>query len=440
MLVAPLPFDTRSLLHFLLSQTMSKTTATLAQQALSELIGNVRNQTPQTLAVWRLSSAPLVQALEDFAAKTGGNSNNLLERTQQLFDRINSLLAAQEQLENSPFAPSCSLPNNETPKNEISVVFGGKYGATTPRSISERLVSNLVEDSLCVTTVSRSELSYELPSNVTHIVKRNLDTPIEGEQEFVNVLSRAQDQWQQLNSETTTSSTLVLYFTLGQHKGENPFVRNLTAARNFGQALQQCLSSSALLSSSPPSWRVVLTGTDATLPSTWEDSEFEWKHSSTATSQCLVIPSYKIMKYNYIYAMSKLGQYYLVANAVAKLTNRPDIVAQTAPVIAKIQRQVEEAGEDGTYHPPEKAEEESLISMDELDEISRSIESIEASLQTHFSIAKGISICYTPLHAKPWTEQAKATDDPVSYVLEQIVKRLKNAISIDRAVECHLRR
>ena len=62
-------------------------------------------------------------------------------------------------------------------------------------------------------------------------------------------------------------------------------------------------------------------------------------------------------------------------------------------------------------------------------------------LKDYFCIAKGISICYTPLHAKPWTQQAinnAATGlSPKAFVLEQVVKRLKNAISIEQAVDCH---
>jgi hypothetical protein len=48
--------------------------------------------------------------------------------------------------------------------------------------------------------------------------------------------------------------------------------------------------------------------------------------------------------------------------------------------------------------------------------------------------AKVISICYTPLHAKPWTEQAKSAASPKTYILKQIVRRLKNAVSIEQAV------
>ena len=77
--------------------------------------------------------------------------------------------------------------------------------------------------------------------------------------------------------------------------------------------------------------------------------------------------------------------------------------------------------------------------MHELDEYSRRMDNIEKELQDYFYVAKGISICYTPLHAKPWTEKANSGSDlsPRAFVLEQVVKRLKNAISIEQAVDCH---
>ena len=116
------------------------------------------------------------------------------------------------------------------------------------------------------------------------------------------------------------------------------------------------------------------------------------------------------------------------------------------------------AGDDGNYHPPNYSDDyggnnpSNTISMEELDDISRQVSSsILASqhLKGRFSIAQGISICYTPLHARAWTEQAikemegveDATDryyQEKAYVLEQIVKRMKNAISVQQAVLSHI--
>jgi hypothetical protein len=69
---------------------------TSAQNCLKELIREIQSQTPKTLAVWRLSHPPLVQALEEFAAKDD-DGLSLLEQVQSLFGRLNPLLAEQEQ-------------------------------------------------------------------------------------------------------------------------------------------------------------------------------------------------------------------------------------------------------------------------------------------------------------------------------------------------------
>ena len=193
-------------------------------------------------------------------------------------------------------------------------------------------------------------------------------------------------------------------------------------------------------------WKVVLTGLDATLPSTHPNSQFVITTTTTTTTtkeeekETIVIPTYKIGA-RLIYAMSKLGQYYMVANTIAKLVGNDDVVHQTEPIIAKIVDNINQADDNGKYHGPK--DDGSMITMEELDGYSKKIMLIERQLENHFVIAKGISICYTPLHAKPWTEQAFSSSSgslllsPKAFVLEQVVKRLKNAISIEQAVDCH---
>jgi len=96
-------------------------------------------------------------------------------------------------------------------------------------------------------------------------------------------------------------------------------------------------------------------------------------------------------------------------------------------------------GEDGVYHE----EDESGISMEELDLISKRSDKILQMLESHLKVAANISICYTPLHARPWSEMAfvkceKESDgSPKAYVLQQIVWRLKNAISNEQAAHAH---
>ena len=167
---------------------------TSAQNGLKELIREIQSQTPKTLAVWRLSHPPLVQALEDFAAKEDDGSS-LLEQDQTLFGHLNPLLAQQEQ---EHYYFSKEEERRSSRKDEFSVVFGGKYSETTPQSISEMLVSKLAKDNVRVFTVSRSKLSCELPNNLTHIVKQNLDSETEvGVNEFLDVMTMAKQKWQQ---------------------------------------------------------------------------------------------------------------------------------------------------------------------------------------------------------------------------------------------------
>ena len=153
---------------------------------------------------------------------------------------------------------------------KISVVFGGKY-SKNPASISEQLVSKLVLRSQTVYTVSqRICQDHELPNNVKFIPKQNLDvsdgssngssiTSTKGADDFYDVMSMAKEEWlktssqQQLGSPSTTMM-LVFYFTLGQQKGVNPFVRNINSAENFHRAMQKLSlpsSSSELLRSAP---------------------------------------------------------------------------------------------------------------------------------------------------------------------------------------------
>jgi hypothetical protein len=432
----------------------------------------------------------------------------LLQETQDLFDTINPILAQQEkespafrehQLYKQQTSSSSSLQNSSSllSSSSVAVVFGGKY-SPSPRSISELLVSKLV--ATCprgVITVSRTPLEKlledasisALPENVTHIAKQQLDDNDNGDgdgsgtkggiYEFSKVLQVALDTFFESSSsskpnnstkDVSNTDELVLYFTLGQHKGKNPFVRNIEAAQNFAQALLAPENASLLNSSNTPSiqWKVVLTGTDATLPSTHPDGSIQGLNmgGGDATTTCTV-PTYKIMKYNYTYAMSKLGQYYIIANAIAKLSSKNKLVEECAPILDKIQRHVRAAGEDGDYHEEDAS---MIISLEELDRIStHMMDSILPRLQAriqqndddttadascaggYLNIAQGISICYTPLHARPWTEQAwnvtassssptnsSSRDAQKAYVLEQIVKRFKNAISIEQAVANHL--
>ena len=111
---------------------------------------------------------------------------------------------------------------------------------------------------------------------------------------------------------------LDIYFTLGQHKGVDPCGRRIIDAINFAKALENIF----LLNTSntngddvPPisNWKVIVTGTDATLPSSKthkkivkvvadEDGDDFYDSSNVeigSNSNILTVPCYHIMEYNY---------------------------------------------------------------------------------------------------------------------------------------------
>jgi len=432
-----------------------------------DLLSSIQEAKPSTLAIWRLSNKSILDILKAFAAEK--NDDRIYERfalkTQDLFDRLNSLLAEQER-NNYYFSPTLSITNYSR-KNEFSVIFGGKY-ATTPQSIPESLVSRLVNENPRIYTVSRSNpTNVDLPLNLRHFQSELLTDVNLGKGEFLKILNTARDEWQKWFSKTTK---LVIYFTLGFYKGENPFMKNMITAGNFREAL---LESFADLDSN--SWRVVVTGTDATRPSTYKDDTFEHRKkdkSGKKTKKTLLIPSYKIEERNYAYALSKLGQFYVIANAVMQLTGTAKRRRRKVEsILKKVHTYVNLTKEGGnsfdylvehsTLHlhstrasrlnpfkrlkKEETGKKSSSRSVDliaELNLISRYLDRLETSLQDNFMVVRGISICYTPLHAKPWSENALkcTTMTPRLFVLKQIMPRLKNAISIEQAVALHFPR
>ncbi|CAJ1947805.1 unnamed protein product [Cylindrotheca closterium] len=428
-----------------------------ATDHLDTLIQDIRSQNPKTLAYWRVTNEPIYKVLQHFASTDSDDDDSsqsvdsLLPQVQTFFDALNAQLSVQEsedpdyQAYLKSKSPETTTPKTTSSTTDVSIVFGGKYPAEgKPRSISERLVNKLSDgkDETAVITVSRSNVSHDMPINCRHVALQNLDhadTSL-GSAEFGQILEMAGNEAKKGGDKPG----LTLYLTLGQHKGVNPFRRNLQGANNFCLALEKFMTTEkdGNTRNDACDWRVVLTGTDATLPSDYPASHVE------LLNQSLQIPSYKISEYNFTYATSKLGQYFLLIKTVAQLTGRMDIVEEVEHIVVKIQASVDKAGDNGNYHPPEDGQEtpSTFISMAELDQYSRRSMELELELREHLQFAKGISICYTPLHAVPWTQQAVASAagsedslSPKAFVLEQVVKRLKNAISIDQAVECHFK-
>jgi hypothetical protein len=418
-----------------------------------------------TLSYWRFQSPEIWQALVDFASSQDWNyddydENKCRQEVQVLFTRMNQGMKAQEHT--LIWCPSTV----RVPNVQWSVVFGGKW-ADVACSIAEQLVDLLLSaegggDSR-VYTVSRTptcgDPSHKPPSNVVHLPKLNLELD-DGPQEFEDVLNRVIDDWEKehyftnngtSNSSTTTTTTtsttpptttktpIVFYFTLAKHKGNNlPFQRNIQAVNSFVVALYKVVPSRLIAKGIP--WKVVITGTDATNPSTQEDPTLTVDGVPTTT------PKYKIVTYNTVYAASKLGQFYAVAAAVQKMTqipvlpplesNRPDNDGSLEAITKQLEDFVKHSGANGTY------QENPYLTDKELDAISNYwTQVVEPALSQNVQTAKAISICYTPLHRDPWTTMCltdRSQESPKKFMIQNILWRLKNAISIDRAARAHL--
>lgn len=377
------------------------------------------NDETKTLAYWRLKNAEVEHALTDFCLwEEPTNADEAFEQTLALFENLNQSFAYQEE-ENDNF-PFFNKPFF-VDQNQIPIVIGGKP-ASPPKSISEMLVKILADNCSSVYTVSRSKVSSE---RLLHFDTQGLDEK-DGIQNFSEIFSRISDTYHPPKSENRTHA---LFFTLGSHKGQNAFRRNLQSAHNLALALQN---------SKDFKWtQIVVTGTDATLP-----SDHMKENVICSDGTMLTIPSYKISEYNFVYAMSKLGQFLILAEAVAKLTENISLpveyMAFLKQKIPRIWANVMEAGDNAMYQI-EKENDEAYISMKELDIIStRFTKDILPLLKDNFRIASDISICFTPLHAKPWSEICITQKSPKCYILEQILRRLKNAISIQQAARYHL--
>jgi len=441
-------------------------------EKFEDLVSNIQEETPATLAIWRISNKNIIDILKEFVADKHDDDDRtygkFILQTQGLFDRLNPLLAQQERT-NDYF--SSTLSNMDYPRtDEFSVIFGGKY-AIKPHSIPESLVSRLVRDNPRIYTVSRSKPPDDAPPNLTHIQSNVLADDDLGKGEFLKILNMARDEWQKSFWKTTK---LVVYFTLGFFRGEITCEKNLTTADNFQEAL---VESFANLENN--SWRVVVTGTDATRPSTFMNDTLDWKMDDTSNSTNeLIVPSYKISDRNFVYAMSKLGQYYMVASAVIQLTDKASRTRRRVDlIIRKIEKYVaiSQAGGSSFEHlarhscgprislrrsqrgesavmkrlgnilgfslfkDTSSLANQSVAMMAKLNAISKNFDDIEKALKNHLLIANCISICYTPLHGIPWTQEAvkSTTNDPRLSIVSQITWRLRNAISIERAISLH---
>lgn len=437
---------------FLIHSTMTPTptcssSRNAAQQCLDELVAEAMVQ--NTMAAWRLQYPGIRDLLEDFAAKQDFmefSETTAKEVQTSLFSPLNQFLWEQESVLGGQEDPSSSFNADNPPIIGTStiIVFGGKY-ASPACSIPERMVQLMAEQndksSDIIITVSRTNISIDpkmqnVPSNITHITKQNLDQP-GGHVEFEDVIQKL-DLTTAANAnanQSQSSSIITMYFTLAQHVGVLPFQRNLQGATNFATALANTMSEERL-------FQVVLTGTDATLPSTHPDSStmvvVDTANGTTTTTSSYMVPTYKLGVYNFIYAVSKLCQFYIVADAIGTILGKD--TTEWKQRIKTMTDCVEAAGDDdGKYYEGTTT----MLTIEELDEISIEWNDIEKSLAPYLKVARGISICYTPLHLKPWTTAAfvkcdeESKGSPRGFLLQQVVRRLKNAMSMEKAARLH---
>eukprot|EP00586_Coscinodiscus_wailesii_P017047 CAMPEP_0172514868 /NCGR_PEP_ID=MMETSP1066-20121228/263399_1 /TAXON_ID=671091 /ORGANISM="Coscinodiscus wailesii, Strain CCMP2513" /LENGTH=409 /DNA_ID=CAMNT_0013295711 /DNA_START=96 /DNA_END=1325 /DNA_ORIENTATION=- len=405
-----------------------------ASKSLAKLVKDIMTDKESgkaiTLSFWRLQNPVILSHLEEFAAAPEwtdkDDRHRVLDEVHRLFININAAMWEQE-VKLWPRLKDAKTPDDAS-NDDVAVVFGGKY-ASSPLSVSETLVRHLSGSCSKVYTVSRSVVD-NVPSSVIHIPTTKLDEDPRGTDDFLSVL---EDALKERAGSSSSGGKMSVYFTLGQHKGINPFLRNVHAATNFANALKRVAPQ---LQSVGSLFKVVLTGTDATLPSTHPDAQV------IIGEDKVTVPTYKISPYNFVYAMSKLCQFYIVADAIVDIFGdgrRATLSNELKHAIQKMRAHIVAAGEDGAYHE----DDEDGVSMEELDEISKKWTDIRRELDAHLKVAEHISICYTPLHAKPWTDAAfvKCEDEsdgsPRAYVLQQIVRRLKNAISNEQAARAH---
>jgi len=457
------------------SQGIDCVTTTVTSDYLQQMIQNIKKEKIKTLAYWRVQNPEIVSALEDFCNLGEDNrveSNVtdeerikvLMEETQTLFDHLNPIMAKQEN--SVKFFPEQQIEQQQNDslsetsvghigdKDIVAIMFGGKE-ANPARSLSEVLVDKLSQTCVHVYTVSRSNV-IPTKSNITHIQTHELAEDSEaGVKAFADVITQAiNDYFSRDSNDTKHESesnnrvkTLVIYFTMGYFKGNNPSQKNIILAKNFSNALSQVLSST---NTSPTGnnwgkdlkWKVIVTGTDATLPSQTPDRIADWR-----PEQKLTIPSYRIMKYNYVYALSKLGQYYIIATTISTILNtyQPKRISE---IVENITQNIVAAGSDMMYNE-ENVGVNKYISMPELDDISFLwTDAVQPSILSHLAVVTDLTIMYTPLHCKTWVPEAVAKrhdNDEFhgsirSNIIYQVVQRLKNAISLDMAARCHLKK
>ena len=408
----------------------------MSTPAMNHLQGQIKDEKSKGLTAWRLNNKKVRTILEQFCSRRDGveRVNNLSvyqKDIQFLFDDLNKAMAEQELMD---------WPTQVTQEaaGGISVIFGGKPAlkGNSSRTISEEIIHLVMESKPAqVLTVSRSKISdLDLPKNVSHITKQNLLSD-NGVGDFSDVIQTAVMKWEKSSTPTSGGAPLKMYFTLGHHKGgEDPYKRNLIAATNFATALKQ---NKKPLQKRDCEFRVIITGTDATNPRSFPD------YNLKIGKENISCPAYKIWDGNFVYSLSKLCQFYIIAEAIVDIVYGDN--SQKSDEVNNMSKRIQTATKT-LYDAINLAwgnikYQDSLgITREQADEISILWNDVEHLLERHLKVARNISIVFTSMHGNAWSQIAhnKLEDgDPDEFIVKQIISRLKNAISIHKAAVTH---
>lgn len=422
---------------------MTKSKGTVAGVALDHLhsmIKDINDEETKDLRYWRMQDSNIVNALEDFCEEEYNDGNegrdSLKKETQVLFDNLNRLMDVQEQ--SVKFFPEQKLIEREirhgSESEVVSIVLGGKK-AVPAESISEKLVDKLAKTCKHVYTVSRSgSEAMDLDPNITHIPSQHLmdgtEASVEG---FIDIINLSIDEHFPPHVE---NKMLVMYFTLGCYLAKEGFQKNIRAAKSFSEALMRTFS----VKNKHVDFKVVITGTDAIFPSNHPLTIMEWEEHERKVQ--LKVPTWKIADDNYVYAMSKLGQFYTLADAISTIHNiKLDI--NLGDIVERITQHINVAGDVMQYNENQ----ENVILMSELDKISEGwTDTVQPALNDYLTVANGLSILYTPLHLHFADEAIDECEEDDEYggsikahIVYFLVFFMQNAVSIGFGANSHVK-
>jgi len=278
----------------------------------------------------------------------------------------------------------------------ISVVLGGKLNQH-PVSIADTLVRMLV-DSSSTKVIGVSRTASENVTKHTkyqHVQVTDLYSDIKGYKDAFDAACKSDP-----------GETIIFYFTLAKYSGtDKPRPTQLKEAQDTLMAAK--LFATALKEVDAPCrnrMQVVLTGTAATAPSSQAGQ------------------TYKLAPKNYYYAVSKLAQAYELADALGQVDEEGkqfrkqlgDIIGEKEPRIEKtIQSNIKELVD------PIAVRQKALMS-------------------DKFGVVDDLTIIFSSMHSKKYTDDAKNALLPVVSVFKNVLERLDVAMSLKTAAYKHI--